>query len=81
MGLFLITNIMALTFKIIQISLAILLVIVILMQQKGSGLGLAFGAETTVKRTRRGAESVLYWATVVIAVLFCTTALFTVFFS
>ena len=72
---------MALTFKILQIIFAILLVIVVLMQQKGSGLGMAFGAETTVKRTRRGAESVLYWSTVVIAVLFCITALFTVFLS
>ena len=72
---------MAFTFKILQIIFAILLVIVVLMQQKGSGLGMAFGAETTVKRTRRGAENVLYWSTVVIAVLFCLTALLTVFLS
>ncbi len=72
---------MSLTFKIVQIVLAVILVVAVLMQQKGSGLGLAFGAETTVKRTRRGAESVLYWATVVIAVLFCLVALFTVFLS
>ena len=67
--------------KIIQVILAILLVVSILLQQKGTGLGLAFGGEGNFYRSRRGLENVLHWSTVVIAVLFCITALFTVFFS
>jgi len=69
------------TFKIIQIILAILMVAFILLQQKGSGLGMAFGGEGNVYRSRRGIEKFLFWATVVVAVLFCLMALTTVFFS
>lgn len=68
-------------FKIIQIVLAILLVAVILMQQKSSGLGLAFGGDSNVYRSRRGIEKFLHWATVVMAVLFALVALATVFLS
>ena len=67
--------------KIIQIVLAIMMVAFILLQQKGSGLGMAFGGEGNVYRSRRGIENFLFWATVVVAVLFCLTALATVFFS
>ncbi|MCL5410415.1 MAG: preprotein translocase subunit SecG [Patescibacteria group bacterium] len=66
-------------FKIIQIVLAILLMAAILMQQRGSGLGMAFGGQGNVYRSRRGVEKILFIATIVIAVLFCLTALATVF--
>ncbi len=72
---------MSQAFKIIQIVLAALLVMAILLQQRGSGLGTAFGGEGNVYRSRRGVEKILYWATIVIAVLFAFTALATVFFS
>jgi preprotein translocase subunit SecG len=68
-------------FKIIQIVLAILLMIAILLQQRSSGLGLAFGGEGNVYRSRRGIEKTLYWATIVMATLFALVALATVFFS
>lgn len=70
---------MADTFKIIQIILAILLIITVLMQQKGSGLGLAFGGDSNFYRSRRGIENLLHWATIVIAVIFCVIALVTIF--
>lgn len=66
-------------FKIIQIVLAILLMAAILLQQRGSGLGMAFGGQGNVYRSRRGVEKILFTATIVIAVLFCLTALATVF--
>jgi preprotein translocase subunit SecG len=66
-------------FQIIQIILAILLMAAILMQQRGSGLGMAFGGQGNVYRSRRGIEKVLFIITIVIAVLFCLTALATVF--
>jgi preprotein translocase subunit SecG len=67
------------TIKIIQIILAVLLVAAILLQQRGSGLGLAFGGQGNVYRSRRGVEKLLFVATIVLAVLFCAAALATVF--
>lgn len=67
--------------KIFQIILAILLMIAILLQQRGSGLGMAFGGESNVYRSRRGIEKILFYATIVIATLFCLSAVASVFFS
>lgn len=67
--------------KISQIVLAILLIAAVLMQQRGSGLGLAFGGEGNFYRSRRGIEKVLFMATIVIAILFALCALATVFYS
>jgi preprotein translocase subunit SecG len=68
-------------FNIFQIILAVLLIICILLQQRGSGLGMAFGGEGNVYRSRRGIEKLLFYATIVIAVLFCLTAVLSVFLS
>lgn len=67
--------------KIIQTILAVLLMIAILLQQRGSGLGITFGGEGNVYRSRRGFEKILFAATIVIAVLFCISALVIVFLS
>lgn len=59
--------------KIISILLpilAVLLIILVLIQQKGSGLGSLFGGDDAVYRTKRGAEKVIFIATIVIAILF-----------
>ncbi|OGD65539.1 preprotein translocase subunit SecG [Candidatus Berkelbacteria bacterium RIFOXYA2_FULL_43_10] len=72
---------MSQTFKIIQIILAVLLIASVLLQQRGSGLGLAFGGEGNVYRSKRGLEKLLHFATIIIAVLFCGIALTTVFVS
>lgn len=72
---------MANTLKIFQMIFAVLLVIAILLQQKGSGLGSAFGGDGNVYRSRRGAEKMLFYATIVLAVLFCVTALLSVFLN
>jgi len=66
--------------KIIQVILAIILTVLILLQQSGSGLGSAFGGEGNVYRSRRGIEKFLFSSTIVVAVLFCVSALLTVFF-
>jgi len=67
--------------KIIQIILAVVLTTLVLMQQSGSGLGSAFGGEGNVYRSRRGIEKFLFSATIVVAVLFCASAIATVFFA
>ena len=63
----------------IQVGLSILLVAVILLQQTGAGLGGAFGGSDSSSgfHTRRGAEKILFNATIVIAILFAATAFLT----
>lgn len=58
------------TLALIQIILGILLILVILIQQKGSGLGSAFGGDLSFYRTKRGAEKFLFWTTIVLASTF-----------
>lgn len=67
-------------FPILQVILAVLLIIVVLLQQRGSGLGSAFGGGGNVYTTKRGADKVLYQATIVIAGLFFAVAILTLFF-
>ncbi|OGH82199.1 MAG: preprotein translocase subunit SecG [Candidatus Magasanikbacteria bacterium RIFOXYC2_FULL_40_16] len=56
--------------SIIQVISAILLIIVVLMQQKGSGLGVAFGGSSNVYSSKRGLDKVLYRATIVFSIVF-----------
>ena len=53
-----------------QMILAAALVAAILLQQRGTGLGGAFGGEVTAYRSRRGIERTLFRLTIVLAVLF-----------
>ena len=53
-----------------QMILAIALIASILLQQRGTGLGGAFGGEVTAYRSRRGIERTLFRLTIVLAVLF-----------
>lgn len=60
----------------IQISVSILLIAAILLQKRGTGLGSGFGgAESASYATRRGAENVIFWATIVLALAFLASAL------
>ncbi|MBU0546524.1 preprotein translocase subunit SecG [Patescibacteria group bacterium] len=59
-----------LIFNIVQLVLALLLIITILLQQKGSGLGSAFGGSSNIYSTKRGVDKVLFQSTIVIAVIF-----------
>lgn len=61
--------------SLIQIILGILLILVIIIQQKGSGLGSAFGGDLSFYRTKRGAEKLFFYATIVIAIAFIISSL------
>jgi len=67
---------MQLTFilNIIQIVVSVLLMLAILIQNRGTGLGAAFGGEGNIYRTKRGAEKILHIATIVLVVIFMATA-------
>lgn len=73
------SNVMALAASLlpgVQIVLSVLLIGAIMLQQRGAGLGGAFGdqsQETFYKR--RGAELFLFRATIALAVLFALSAL------
>ena len=59
----------------VQILISALLVIAVLLQQKGAGLGSAFGGDSgNIYSTRRGAEKILFYATTILAVLFIAIA-------
>lgn len=58
-----------------MIILSILLVVTVLLQQRGSGLGAAFGGDSNVFRTKRGLEKGLFYATIAISFLFFGTAI------
>ena len=61
--------------NIVQIVIAVLLIATILFQQRGAGLGGAFGGEGGVYFKKRGAEKILYIASIVLAVLFVLLAI------
>lgn len=59
---------------IIQIAVAAILIVAILLQNRGAGLGAAFGGEGNVYRTRRSLEKLLFQATIVLSIIFFVTA-------
>ena len=69
----------SLILSIAEIVLAIFLITAILLQQRGTGIGGAFGGGGgdggNVFATRRGAERILFYSTIVASILFFATAL------
>ena len=57
-------------FLVTQAILASLLIVLILLQQKGAGLGAAFGGSSNIYTTKRGIDRVLFRTTIVVAILF-----------
>lgn len=55
---------------IAQIAVSVLLVVAILFQQQGAGLSATFGGDGNAFRTKRGLEKGLFYATIVLGVLF-----------
>ncbi|MBI2065420.1 MAG: preprotein translocase subunit SecG [Candidatus Yanofskybacteria bacterium] len=53
-----------------QIAISVLLIVGVLLQQRGGGLSSAFGGSSMEYSTKRGAEKVVFYATIVLAVLF-----------
>ena len=49
---------------------ALVLVIIVLLQNQGTSLGSAFGGETNFYRSKRGLERILFYATIVAALIF-----------
>ncbi len=61
---------------IVQVLISIFLIVSILLQQKGAGLGSSFGGEGGAGySTRRGAEKILFYSTVILSLAFLAIAL------
>ena len=61
--------------SLIQIILGVLLILIIIIQQKGSGLGSAFGADMGFYRSKRGAEKLLFYGTIILSAIFILSSL------
>lgn len=66
--------------NVVQVVVSIVLIAVVLLQQKGTGLGGAFGGEGNVYRTRRGLERGLFFTTIVCGVLYAALAVTSAFY-
>ena len=64
--------------SIIQAISATALIVAIILQNRGTGLGAAFGGEGNVYRTKRGFEQTLFKATIVLAIVFLGSSLINV---
>ena len=63
--------------NIAQIVLAAALIVVILFQVRGGGLGGISGQQSSVYRTRRGVEKILFRLTIVFVVVFLVISVLT----
>ncbi len=62
--------------NIVMIIVSIVLILVVLMQTKGSSFSGAFGGDTSsIYRTRRGIEKILFQFTIGVAVVFVIFAI------
>lgn len=64
----------------VQMGLALLLVIGVLLQQRGAGLSSTFGGAGMGYSTKRGAEKVIFYFTIVVSALFILTSILAVKF-
>jgi len=62
--------------SIIQSIVAILLIICVMLQQRGTALGSAFGGGDSggSYSNRRGFEKKIYWATIILGIVFISLA-------
>jgi protein translocase SecG subunit len=54
------------------------MILAILIQSRGQSLGATFGGDTSYYRSRRGAEAVLFNATIVLAVIFVLSVILSI---
>jgi preprotein translocase subunit SecG len=67
-------------FKVLQIVVSVLFILTVLIQQRSSGLSSAFGGQAgAIQTTKRGAEKVVFNASVILAILFVVLSLAFIF--
>ena len=68
-------------FIILQVIISIALVITVIFQTRGSQVGMAFGGSGESYRSKRGLEKMLFYATIVLAILFASISILALLFS
>jgi preprotein translocase subunit SecG len=56
--------------NIVTIASGALMILMILLQNRGQSLGASFGGDSSFYRSKRGAEKIVFNATIVLAVVF-----------
>ena len=64
--------------QVVQILLSLALIAVVLLQSRGSGFSATFSADTSIYRTRRGVERLLFQFTIGLAIVFVLISLISV---
>jgi len=62
-------------FIIFQLVISVLLIVTVILQSRGSDAGLAFGGGGETFRSKKGLERVLFYATIILAVLFAANSI------
>ncbi|HUD11044.1 MAG TPA: preprotein translocase subunit SecG [Candidatus Saccharimonadia bacterium] len=65
-------------FSVLTVISASLTILFVLIQSRGQSLGAAFGGDTSYYRSRRGAEAVIFNATIVCAVIFVMSVILSI---
>jgi protein translocase SecG subunit len=65
-------------FNIITVVSALCMILSILIQSRGQSLGATFGGDTSYYRSRRGAEAVIFNATIVLGVIFVLSVILSI---
>lgn len=64
---------------VIQIIVAVIIIGLVLLQQRGTGLGSAWGGAGMSYSTKRGAERIVFFLTIIFTILFVLLALTNLF--
>ncbi|MBP7057743.1 preprotein translocase subunit SecG [Candidatus Gracilibacteria bacterium] len=65
--------------KVIEMVVSVLLIVAIMVQNRSSGLSSTFGGGAPIATSKRGAEKIVFVATIVLAVLFVLLSLASLF--
>lgn len=65
-------------FQIIAVGSAVLMIILILLQTRGASLGAGFGGSGELFTARRGVDKSIFQATIVVAIIFVASLVFSI---
>lgn len=61
---------MKFVFNLLTMISGVLMIVTVLLQSRGQSLGMSFGGDSNFYRSKRGAEKIIYNATIILAVIF-----------
>lgn len=62
----------------LQIVISIFLILVVILQNRGTQAGVAFGGYGQTYRSKKGLEKTLFYATIILGILFASVSIFSV---